>query len=216
VRHPVAALEYETPAEDAGLRLQRALFGDPRRFTEFASVYRSVVDGAVGDAELRARLLDPYLLADCLLDLMAALPFDEWRALTAAPPTALSLEPAAGADGTLAIVASGRQRADETLRDAAALKFGEGAQVVVMGHTHQPDRIVDGDRRYFNPGSWTRYVDSASIGLLTLEDLKDEADFPYQLNYVRVEAGASGALGAEMIPFEERTGFRFGQRLRLT
>ena len=91
-----------------------------------------------------------------------------------------------------------------------------GASVVVMGHTHQPDTLTTPHGVYFNTGSWTRYVNAANVGLLTLEDLKTEANFPYQLNYVRVDAGTSNTLTARMLTFEERTGFRFGQRLNLS
>jgi hypothetical protein len=44
---------------------------------------------------------------------------------------------------------------------------------------------------------------------LKLADLEREEDFPYQLNYVRVEETASGSLRAEMTCFEEESGDRF-------
>lgn len=72
-----------------------------------------------------------------------------------------------------------------------------------MGHTHQPDRILEKGNIYFNPGSWTRYADIDSVAELTLKDLKNEKAFPYKLNYVRVEQRPNGNLQADMICFEE-------------
>ena len=89
-----------------------------------------------------------------------------------------------------------RQTAQEQLRQ------DNGTQVVVMGHTHQPDELKTDRGIYFNPGSWTRYVELEKAGNLTLEDLKREDDFPYQLNYVRIKNPAIGPLKAEMICYE--------------
>jgi predicted phosphodiesterase len=57
-----------------------------------------------------------------------------------------------------------------------------------MGHTHLPDDQPFDNGRYLNPGSWTRYLDLEKHPPLRLDDLRDEARFPYELNYVVVEA----------------------------
>ena len=60
-------------------------------------------------------------------------------------------------------------------------------EIVVMGHTHQPDILKFGEKRYYNPGSWTRYADINIQESITFEQLKTESNFPYQLNYIKVE-----------------------------
>jgi UDP-2,3-diacylglucosamine pyrophosphatase LpxH len=215
VRHPGAMLETDSaPIEDHGVQLQRAILGDPRRFRELAAIYRREIDTSASDDGLRARVSAQAGVADVVLELMAVVPLDDWLSLAGVTPTSLSLD-ADGPDGTLAIYRSGRQSADELLRAAAEERIKAGASLVVMGHTHQTDILATAKGQYFNPGSWTRYVNAANIGMLTIEDLKDESSFPYQLNYVRVDAEASDRLTATMITFEERAGFRFGQRLNL-
>lgn len=104
----------------------------------------------------------------------------------------------------------------ETLRNEAIgfLAMESGAyEVVVFGHTHQPDewRGSNGtwDGGYFNPGSWTRYVDLDKVKNLTIKDLEREEDFPYQLNFIRIEQTQSGSLKADKICFEEASGDRF-------
>lgn len=83
----------------------------------------------------------------------------------------------------------GKRQLREVARKRALLK---GAAVVVMGHTHQEDSLQWDGGRYFNPGSWTRYLELDEHARVTLEDLRDESKYPYALNYVRVErSGAS-------------------------
>ncbi len=88
-------------------------------------------------------------------------------------------------------------------------------EVVVFGHTHQPDewRGSNGnwDGGYFNPGSWTRYLDLDKVkfegaGRLSLDHLKNEQDYPYQLNYIRVLETSGGTLRADKICYEEASG----------
>jgi UDP-2,3-diacylglucosamine pyrophosphatase LpxH len=220
IRHPASMLEADgTGAADEAQRLQEAFLHDPFRFRELAATYRRAIDNAITDDELRARIADLDGLTDVFLELMAALPLTQWLPLATVPSSTLSLEP--GAEGekglTLDIFRSGMQNADAVLRTIAEERLKAGASVVVMGHTHQPDTHVTGRGVYFNPGSWTRYLDSARIGQLTVEDLKSEADFPYQLNYVRIEPdGAGDRLIANMHVFEEKVGLRFGTRLNLS
>jgi len=73
-----------------------------------------------------------------------------------------------------------------------------------MGHTHQPDkRSAANGGRYYNPGSWTRDVDLDKNPNLTLDDLKNETVFPYQLNFFRVERDASNNLVSDMFTYGE-------------
>lgn len=86
----------------------------------------------------------------------------------------------------------------ETLREAARRRVQDfGAHVVVMGHTHQPDELEIDDSKYYNPGSWTRYWQLERTPKLTLADLKDESNYPYELNVVRVEQ-VDGVLKSSM------------------
>jgi hypothetical protein len=62
-----------------------------------------------------------------------------------------------------------------------------------MGHTHLPDERTFDNGRYFNPGCWTRYLDLEKHPNLKLKALQNEDNFPYELNYVGVGAGAGGA-----------------------
>ena len=61
-----------------------------------------------------------------------------------------------------------------------------------MGHTHLPDKQSFDNRHYLNPGSWTRYLDLEEHPHPSLDDLRDEARYPYELNYILVEADADG------------------------
>lgn len=107
----------------------------------------------------------------------------EWRQLFDVPP-AQSLSAIVGAN-----FVDGR----ELLRKAALKRATQtGASVIVMGHTHQPDEVTFDDVVYYNPGSWTRYWELDSKQTLTLDDLRDEQRYPYQLNVVRVERTDTG------------------------
>jgi len=128
------------------------------------------------------------------------------------------LEPSVGgalsvgsASGTLAIQKAGRIDEMEQLRSVAKSRFidDHDCEVIVMGHTHQPDHQKFGKGCYYNPGSWTRYADISQQTSLTLDMLKDETKFPYQLNYVWVEMAADGRLLSEMKPFEVEAGKPF-------
>jgi len=77
-----------------------------------------------------------------------------------------------------------------------------GAEIVVLGHTHLPETVEEGGRKYYNPGSWTRYVENASS--LTLRDLEDERSYPYRLNCIRIEEIGSN-LRSEFICIEQQS-----------
>jgi hypothetical protein len=58
--------------------------------------------------------------------------------------------------------------------------------------------LSDGTNRYYNTGSWTRSLPWEKDKDLTLERLKDESWFPYNLLYLRVEQQADGTLASSM------------------
>lgn len=108
---------------------------------------------------------------------------------------------------TLSSVRSGMANEKKALREEAEYQFGAPTtEVVVCGHTHQPDewRGANGtwDGGYFNPGSWTRYVEVDKAVKLRLKDLQNEADFPYELNYVRVEERSGGYLRGDKVRYK--------------
>lgn len=84
--------------------------------------------------------------------------------------------------------------------------FHEATEVVVMGHTHiQDECFVTHKARYYNPGSWTRYVDLEAHPDIRLSDLGKEASFPYSLKYVQIDAPpGGGALASSLETFEEQ------------
>ncbi|MEF8760638.1 MAG: hypothetical protein V5B36_13135 [Candidatus Accumulibacter sp. UW25] len=131
-------------------------------------------------------------LADLMMRLFGVLPSDEWQALFALRPAAVlgsGDEQDAGHDRRA------RHFGRDALRDLAQRRFDAcpAAQVIVMGHTHLPDDQPFDNGRYLNPGCWTRYLDLEKHPPLRLKDLRDESRFPYELNYVVVEASAAGA-----------------------
>ena len=77
-----------------------------------------------------------------------------------------------------------------------------------MGHTHLPDECFATHKvKYFNPGSWTRYADVSQLEGLVLDDLRDEAKFPYALNYIQVQQpDVDGQVAASRLTFESSAG----------
>lgn len=114
-----------------------------------------------------------------------------------------------GRNVTLSAVRSGLMKDKEALRRAAEQFFDAGFyEVVVCGHTHQPDEWRGPEGKwaggYFNPGSWTRYVDAGNAPRLTIDDLKREEDFPFELNFIRVEEATGGTLRADKVLFKRQ------------
>ena len=154
-------------------------------------------------AEWQAGPVKTRLLQKTMLELLGRVGDAEWHRLFDAPTgapglgdsneavTLNALRRAASVDGKLALRKAARERATQS-----------GAQVVVMGHTHQPDEVRDADFAYFNPGSWTRYLELDPNQKVTMADLVDEARYPYALNYVRVVPQPNGQLQARLVCFE--------------
>ena len=150
----------------------------------------------------------PKALLDFMMDILRICGLDELKKLEPDIGGALSADSAVR---TLAIEQARRIDEKEQLRAIAEGRFrADGiCKVVVMGHTHQPDVWSLGEKRYYNPGSWTRFADISKQAALTLEKLKDESKFPYQLNVVWVEDIGDGTLRSEMKTFEEDLGKPF-------
>jgi UDP-2,3-diacylglucosamine pyrophosphatase LpxH len=151
-------------------------------------------------ADLAADRLTREALAKAMLQLLGRIDDTKWHALFDLPPGATL----GSDDVTLgALTRAGFDDGKETLRRVAQQRVDAGAKVVVMGHTHQPDtRQLDGGM-YYNPGCWTRYLELKPGQKVTLDDLKDESRYPYQLNFVRVERDASGKLQSKMHCFAQ-------------
>lgn len=190
-------------AAGLGARLLRRLHAadDP-----LAAALAAAVSPALDVAALRRQLRSEDALAEFLVRRWPQLAGTPAQAELAVPPPATL---SGAATRTLAALASGAAFGKDALRRIARERVSEkpAAEVVVLGHTHVPDDYAVSPRaRYFNPGSWTRYVDVSQHPQFCLDDLRDESLFPYALNYVDVRATAAGAaLQAELCVFEQQT-----------
>lgn len=143
--------------------------------------------GLAAAARRAERRLDEETLAESMFALLGRIDEQSWCALFELPPAATL-----GADGEVTLTAiigasfvDGKLELRKAAQKRAALK---PAQVVVMGHTHQLDSVVlPNGTAYHNPGSWTRYLELARGQRVRLDDLRQEARYPYNLNVVRVE-----------------------------
>jgi hypothetical protein len=156
--------------------------------------------------EVREALGDEDSLFDFLMEMMPRVPPAEWMPVfEGVGPITLGVGDHDGV--TLRVAQAGTMSDKEALNQEARrrLEGAGGPEVIVMGHTHQPDELRAGGGVYFNPGSWTRYAELSKMQSLTLDDLRRESDYPYQLNYVRVERPASGRLLAEMKTYDQVT-----------
>jgi UDP-2,3-diacylglucosamine pyrophosphatase LpxH len=214
-RNPVTALSandnemVETVAVGSRIADELALNADfLARVTE---LYRAHLDPSITPERVAQRLSTDEAVSEFLSQLLVRVNPEQWLdVFDVLGPTTLG-----GSDETtLAILRAAMAQDKEDLRKEAELRLAApGVEVVVFGHTHQPDewRGVHGTSAggYFNPGSWTRYVDVSRMPHLKLADLKNERDFPYQLNFIRVEQTSSGSLRADKICFEQASGARF-------
>lgn len=195
VRNPAV---LSTRSDTFGARLLRRVRTDDDLALALAQA------AALDVPAMRASLTDEPALAEFLLT--------HWPSIAAAGVDA-RLQPEAttlGAGGahTLGALSSGADFGKDSLRRVAKLRAQgvTATQVVVLGHTHVPDsHAVSAFAHYFNPGSWTRYVDVAKHPKLRLDDLRDESRFPYALNFVDVESdGDDAPLRAALRTFEEQ------------
>jgi len=178
------------------------------RITE---LYQSFIDASISQEKVKQQLRTDEAVTNFIKELILKVDPDQWMGVFDVLVEGTLGNPE---ENTLSIIRSGMAKDKEVLCEEAELQLAtSSAEVVIFGHTHQPDewRGVYGksDGGYFNPGSWTRYVDVSKMAHLKLADLQNEEDFPYQLNYIRVEQSVSGKLRAEKICFEQASGARF-------
>jgi len=191
--------------ELAGIFIQKLKLDDKfaARVTE---IYREAVNAAADVAEVRRALGSEQAIFDFLMEMMPRVEPQRWLDYFGQLP--IGTMAIGGQRGTMSIVEANNVDKD-FLWDMAQRELlkEKGPEVVVMGHTHQPDeRRTNQGGLYFNPGSWTRYVEYDSTTELSLTDLKDESRFPYELNYVRLEKHSTGKLDSSMICYERQPG----------
>ena len=203
LRHPTNTLG--PTASPVGHSLRDKIASDNGFLVQITNLYRKVSDLDATPEQVRCALASEGRLSDFLTGVIAKIPPEQWLPIfDPAKPSTLST----GASGsTLSVVESGMTDAKEVCRGEARKMWNENAEVVVIGHTHLPDQLQENSRNYFNPGSWTRYLEANKEFSLTLEGLKDEKNFPYRLNYIRVEMTKKGGLRREMVCYEEQRQF---------
>jgi hypothetical protein len=216
VRHPRSALSSKTQSptqKDFGAAMIQKLALNDDFAQQIADLYPLMGERKTTVGGVRKRLRTEDQLFDFMKDVIVKLFPNDWLPVLRLPGgTSLGL--GKGRNRSLSVVRSGVSKDKENLRERAKSRLANSrAEVVVCGHTHQPDewRGPTGtwDGGYFNPGSWTRFLDISEIPNLTLADLRCEEDFPYQLSYVRVEQSAKGSLRGEMICYERKDGARW-------
>lgn len=209
-RHPRVSLgTAKLDSPKVGQKIKGQLEVDDKFAEDMARIYRVVKNDPAATAEtVREALKTEKDIYDFLYEMMPVVSPEDWMPVfDNVGGTTLAV---GGKARTLAI-AKGNGVDKHFLRGVARGEFDKSgaAQVVVLGHTHQPDEMQYPDgKSYFNPGSWTRYVEYDADHPLTLEDLKREEDFPYELNYIRV-AKHDGSIEAKMFNFERGKGDRF-------
>jgi UDP-2,3-diacylglucosamine pyrophosphatase LpxH len=212
-RNPITALSADAsdPVKTAaiGTRIV-AMLNNPAFLSGVTNLYKTYIDASVSEAEVKNRLKTDEAVMEFITELTVKADPDAWvNVFDLLGSSTLGSSP-----NHLSILRAGMAKDKEDLRNNAKLRITtSNIEVVVFGHTHQPDewRGTKGksDGGYFNPGSWTRYVDVTDMPKLKLADLEDEQDFPYQLNYIRVEQTTSGKLRADKICFEQANGSKF-------
>ncbi|HEX8162882.1 MAG TPA: hypothetical protein VF538_13510 [Pyrinomonadaceae bacterium] len=216
-RHPVASLgvkgQDSKEISNFGTVILDKVVSNDQFAEQISDLYHRMGNRKMTPKKAREKLRTEDELFDFLQDVILKLSPDVWL-----PVFNLSTSATLGIgrrkDRTLSIIRSGIAKDKEILREKAESRLiGSLTEVVVCGHTHQPDewRGPDGkwDGGYFNPGSWTRFVNIKDVPNLTLEDLKQEKDFPYQLNYIRIEQDPRDKLRGDKICYEEKQGARW-------
>lgn len=205
-KHPDTALGI--PSTDPGefhKKLKRLVEIDAEMLKRLREVAEAAYSKPKSDEDITRLLATEQTLLDFMMDVLRVCGIDGLRKFTIIIGSTLSVN---GTAGTLAIKQAGQMDEKEHLRSVAKSQFlaDSKCEVVVMGHTHQPDDWQFREKRYYNPGSWTRYADISKQDLLTLDKLRDESKFPYQLNYVWVEEVSDGRIKSEMKTFKEDKG----------
>ncbi len=206
MRHPGAALGVEPTQDEINERIAKTIAVSDTFSAMIANLYASVSGVAISSNEVRKSLSDATAVGSFVDELVLKVPPQKWM-----PILDQIKSPSLGIGGSgaaLNIAKSGRSDEKDCLRFVAQneLKKKDGPAVIVMGHTHQRDTMEIDHGVYFNPGSWTRYVELEGIDGLTLNDLRDEKRYPYELNYVRIDATSNKEPKAQMICYEKKGG----------
>jgi UDP-2,3-diacylglucosamine pyrophosphatase LpxH len=202
-RHPTKVAGIQEANHEVGQKLVQKIKYDDDFAAEVTRLYRQVRDEAATVEMVRLNLDNEDALFDFLTEMLPLVDPADWSETFDKFQLGGTL--AIGGQGSTLAIKEGNKVDKEYLwKQAEALLLSDGGpQVVVMGHTHQPDqRKADNGGSYFNPGSWTRYVDYEKNPNLTLADLTDDKAFPYELNFVRIEQQNGGKLKAEQITYE--------------
>lgn len=208
-RHPGVTLGDKADARALPQKLVEIMQADDTIGATLCGWYRTYLDGNATDEQIHTALAgDPDRLEELMIAVMGGEPPGAWESALARARVGKTL---GAGQGTLQLAES--QKVDDKLlfqqvAKAELTRPASPAEVVVLGHTHCPDDCRWSElpgKRYFNPGSWTRYAEISRQTKLSLTDLKDEAAFPYALNYVRIAAGPAG-LDAQMLTYARCAG----------
>ncbi len=202
-RHPTKVAGIKEANDQVGKKLVEKIEFDDLFAAEVTRLYRQVRDESATVETVRLNLNNEDALFDFLIEMMPLVDPQDWSEVFEQLKLGNTL--AIGGQGSTLAIKEGNKVDKEYLWQEAEklLLSDDGPQVVVMGHTHQPDaRQAGNGGSYFNPGSWTRYVDYEKNPNLTLDDLTNDKSFPYELNFVRVEQADGHQLKAEQITYE--------------
>lgn len=202
IQHFGASLSAES-RDDIGPELLGAIRGDVFFREKLAGLCRDLLGWhETTEADVLKRFASEEQVAELLDLLLKADPtLTKWTdVLEIAKPAVNSAEEPGGA--TLMLHDASRIDARAECLTIARNKWKALAEIVVLGHTHLPESVEENGRRYYNPGSWTRYIEDPSS--LTLRDLEDDNTYPYELNYVRIEDDG-GKLRSELLCVDRRT-----------
>jgi len=201
-QHFGAALSTKAVKSDIGAQILDAIRLDPF----FRKKIAGLCDELLGMPGMTAdEVLQRYKSAEDVEQLLAALlaadgTMAKWiDVFDLAKPATSAIGATRGE--TLNIIETGRIDVRAACATIARGKWKAGAEIVVLGHTHIPEQLDEDGRKYYNPGSWTRYVDDPSS--LKLDDLANELAYPYRLNYIRVEE-IGGRLQSDFICIEKQ------------
>jgi UDP-2,3-diacylglucosamine pyrophosphatase LpxH len=204
-KYPSEMLGDET-VPDIGVEVREAIRYDRKMREGIAGLYRDLLhEPEMTEARVRDTLTTDDALAELIERLMSAgQAWEPWLAvLDKSEPAVLSSD---ASGGTLAIRRAGKIDTRKECIAQAKRTWKAGAQIVVLGHTHLPQEVELAEGRYYNPGSWTRYIDAEDIDTLTLEQLRDEAKYPYKLHCVRIEDTGADSLRSEFLSIDPDTG----------
>jgi UDP-2,3-diacylglucosamine pyrophosphatase LpxH len=199
--YPRAFLSADHRTPETGARVLNAIQGDRFVLEKIAFLYAKVMNQPdATPAMIRQAFDSEDAIAAFVEQLMRAdESWDTW--LDVLDTTKPAVSAIGGGTDTLSIIESGNIDNRSECLTIARRRWNAGAQIVVLGHTHLPQSVNEDGHAYYNPGSWTRYVDDPKR--LTLEDLQDESRFPYKLHYIRVEDTGAPILTSEMGCLEE-------------